>query len=456
MAKPRTLPYSDQYNAELLVRHHGKDMHWCEAWNSWLVWDERRWVIDETGQVMRWAKATVKGLGAKLAKMDGQANAGELLTHIKRSLSTHSLEAMVKSARSEPGIAVTPEMFDRDPWAFNVSNGSIDLKTGALRPHQREDLFTKMSPVAYKDTANCPLWLKFLGEIYDGDHELIQFIQKASGYTLTGSTREQVLFICHGAGCNGKSTQIRIMKELLGEYALKTNIRAFTEATSQRQPSSVEYYIAKLHNVRLAYASEGDEGAKFSEGLIKDATGGEPITGRHPYGRPFSFQPLFKLWFGTNHEPHISGTDHAIWRRARKIPYTINFEDRKDETLFDKLMEELPGILFWAIKGALLWQMEGLEPPKAVKDATAAYRRAMDVVGRFIDECCILEDYAKVDSTTLYKAYDKWCSDNGETALTQHKLAQRLKERGLRNDLERSSTGRIMWNGIGLTIGGTL
>jgi P4 family phage/plasmid primase-like protien len=449
---PIKLPWSDQSNAEILVQWYGQHMHCCDAWDCWLTWDRGRWKVDDTGRVMRFAKRTIKRLLGQLDTMKGEAEKKALLTHIKRSLSMHSLEAMVKSARSEPGIAVTPEMFDQDPWLFNVKNGTLDLRTGELRRHQRNDLLTKMSPVVYDEYAECPLWMKFLGEIYAGDQELITFIQKATGYTLTGITREQVLFICHGTGTNGKSTQIRVMSALMGEgqYALKTNLRAFTEATSQRQPTSIEYYIAKLHNVRLAYASEGEEGAKFSEGLIKDVTGGEPITGRHPYGRPFTFQPLFKLWFGTNHEPTISGTDPAIWRRPRKIPYTVNFEDRKDETLFDKLAQELPGILRWAVKGCLLWQINGLEPPKAVKDATTAYRRAMDIVGRFIEERCILAPYAKVESTTLYQAYVKWCDDNGETALSQRKLAGQLHERGLKNDTKNDVTRRIQWTGIDL------
>jgi putative DNA primase/helicase len=447
-----TIPWSDQKNAELLVKWYGRHMRYCEAWGCWLTWEQGRWKIDETGRVMRFAKQTIKRLLDHLDNIESEAERKALFTHIKRSLSMHSLDAMVKSARSEPGISVTPEMFDRDPWLFNVKNGTIDLRTGELRQHNRDDLLTKMSPVAYDAEADCPLWKKFLSEIYDGDEELIAFFQDAFGYTLTGITREQVLFICHGPGCNGKSTQIRVMKEIMGEgeYALKTNLKAFTEATSQRQPTSIEYYIAKLHNVRLAYASEGDEGAKFSEGLIKDVTGGEPITGRHPYGRPFTFQPLFKLWFGTNHEPIITGTDQAIWRRPRKIPYNVNFEDRKDDTLFEKLTQELPGILRWAVMGCLLWQEHGLKLARAVKDATDAYRQAMDVVGRFIAECCVLIPSTKVDSTALYQAYVKWCADNGETALSQRKLAAQLHERGLKNDSKNEVTRRIQWTGIGL------
>jgi putative DNA primase/helicase len=237
------------------------------------------------------------------------------------------------------------------------------------------------------------------------------------------------------------------------KYALRTNLKAFTESTAHHQPASVEYYIAKLHNIRFAYASEGEEGARLSEGLVKDVAGGADfITGRHPYGQPFSFQPRFKLWFGTNHVPVIRGTDPAIWRRVRKIPFTVSFEGREDPQLLDTLRQELPGILRWAVKGCLRWQRDGLEPPKAVEDATAAYRSAMDVVGRFIEECCTLADYAKVGSTALYQAYVKWCADNGEKDVTQQKLADRLKERGFRNDAVRSSTGRKMWSGIGLNV----
>lgn len=451
----RPTELSDQYNAEALVRAYGKNMRYCEDWKRWLVWDGKRWKIDNTGQVMRWAKRTIKRMAAHLLDMSAQDVITGLLAHIKKSFSLHSLKAMVELAQSEPGIPVTPDMFDCDPWLFNVQNGTLDLRTAELRPHHRDDLLMKISPVTYDETTECPRWEAFLQEIYAGDQDLIAFDQKATGYTLTGETREQVLFIPHGTGCNGKSTKLSLMRELMGEgeYALRTNMKAFTESTSQHAPASVEYYLAKLHNVRFAYASEGEEGARLSESLIKDVTGGvDFITGRHPYGQPFSFQPRFKLWLGTNHEPVIRGHDLAIWRRLRKIPFTISFEGRADETLFDKLRQELPGILRWTVKGCLMWQMSGMEPPKAVAEATAAYRRTMDVVGRFIDECCTVAGYPKVESTALYQGYTKWCDANGETALSQQKLAERLKERGFRNDEQRSATGRKMWTGLGLIV----
>jgi putative DNA primase/helicase len=452
---PQT-PYSDQYNAEAFVKAHGQNVRYCEDWDRWLIYDGKRWKIDNTGEVMRLAKHTIKTMAAQLVEIQGEAEVKAFLAHIKRSLSMRSLEAMVKCARSEPGIPVTPDAFDRDPWLFNVQNGTIDLRTGELYDHRREDLLMKVSPVPYLTDATCPLWEKTIHEIYAGDEELIRFDQKVSGYTLTGDTREQIVLICHGSGANGKSTKQSIIREIMGEgeYALRTNIKAFMESTAHHQPGSVEYYIAKLHNVRFAYASEGEEGARLSESLIKDVTGGvDHITGRHPYGSPFSFRPRFKLWLATNHEPVIRGTDPAIWRRTRKIPFTVSFEGREDKELFDKLRQELPGILRWAVKGCLLWQMHGLEPPKAVKDATVAYRRAMDVVGRFIEDCCTVAPYAKVESTLLYQAYVQWCTDNGEQALSQRKLAERLRERGLRNDGQRDSiTRRIMWEGIGLPI----
>jgi putative DNA primase/helicase len=446
-------PLSDQYNAEALVQVHGADLHYCERWNSWLIWDGTRWAIDEEGQVMRWAKDAVKQLAARVGDIQGEAEIIAFLKHMQRSLSRHSLEAMVTLAQSEVGIPVMPEAFDRDPWLFNVQNGTIDLRTAELRPHRREDLLMKLSPVAYDAAAECPQWEQFLGEIYAEDQDLIAFDQKATGYTLTGDTRERVLLICHGSGTNGKSTMLSLMRELMGEgeYALRTNLKAFTESTAHHQPASIEYYIAKLQHVRFAYAAEGEEGARLAEALIKDVTGGvDFITGRHPYGQPFSFRPRFKLWLGTNHEPVIRGTDPAIWRRTRKIPFTVSFEGREDPQLFDKLRQELPGILRWAVKGCLRWQQEGLQPPQAVQDATAAYRRAMDVVGRFLEECCTLATHAKVESTMLYKAYVKWCEDNGETALSQRKLAERLLERGLRNDTKDSVTRRVHWAGIGL------
>jgi putative DNA primase/helicase len=249
------------------VHWYGADLRHCERWKCWLIWDGKRWVIDEEGQVMRSAKDTIKRLAARILEIHGEAEEKAFLAHIKKSLSLRSLEAMVRSAQSEPGIPVIPEAFDRDPWLFNVQNGTLNLRTGALQPHHREDLLMKISPVAYDETAACPTWEKFLRDIYAGDHELIAFDQKATGYALTGDTREQAFFLCHGAGSNGKTTKLSIMRELMGEgeYALRTNLKAFTESKAGQQSTSAEYYIAKLHNVRFAYASEGEEGAKLSE-----------------------------------------------------------------------------------------------------------------------------------------------------------------------------------------------
>jgi putative DNA primase/helicase len=444
--------FSELGNAKRFVVQHHEDVRHCEAW-GWLVWDGQRWMRDELGLVVERAKATVRGIYTEAGEAPDPKQREALAKHALRSESHRQIKAMLDLAASDPRIRIKAEAFDADPWLFNVQNGTLDLRTGECRSHRREDLITKVAPVAYDPDAMCPRWKAFVQEIYQGDQDLIRFDQKATGYSLTGETRERVLLICHGSGTNGKSTKLSIMRELMGEgeYALRTNLKAFTESTTHHQSASIEYYIAKLNHVRFAYASESEEGVRLSEALIKDVTGGvDFITGRLPYGQPFSFRPQFKLWLGTNHEPVIRGTDPAIWRRTRKIPFNVSFEDREDKGLFDKLREELPGILCWAVKGCLLWQMQGLEPPKAVQDATAAYRRSMDVVGRFIEECCTLADFAKVESTALYKAYAKWCEDNGETALTQQKLADRLKERGLRNDEMRSAKGRRIWSGIGL------
>ena len=214
---------------------------------------------------------------------------------------------MVKSAQSEPGIPVTPAAFDRDPWLLNVENGTLNLRTADLRPHRREDLLMKICPVAYDDAAECPTWETFHWEIFAGDQDLMRFDQQATGHTLTGDTRERVVLICHGPGTNGKSTKLSIMREILGEgeYALRTNLKAFTESTAHHQPASVEYYIAKLNNVRFAYASEGEEGAKLSEALIKDVLVAS-IHHRTPsVWTTLQLRPRFKLWLGTNHAPVI-------------------------------------------------------------------------------------------------------------------------------------------------------
>jgi putative DNA primase/helicase len=364
--------------------------------------------------------------------------------HITRSESHSRIMDMIGLAKSEPEIPVRPQQLDADPWVLNLANGTLDLRTGQLREHRREDLITKLAPVAYDPAAPCPRWEAFLSRIFAGDAELIRFVQKAVGYSLTGSTQEQCFFILYGAGANGKSTLIQTISALLKDYAKQTP----TETLLVQRRDGVRNDLARLQGARFVYASEAEGGRKLAEALIKQLTGGDTITARYLYQEHFEFLPAFKIWLAVNHKPGVQGTDHAIWRRMRLLPFTITIpEAEQDKRLTEKLQAELPGILRWAVEGCLLWQQEGLEPPLAVKRATGDYRAEMDVIAAFLQDCCVVGPERRVLAGDLYAEYTSWCRQMGETPVSQKALASALRERGCTPG--RQSSERF-WCGIGL------
>jgi putative DNA primase/helicase len=356
---------------------------------------------------------------------------------------------MVKLAESEPGIPVTPAQLDADPWVLNVLNGVLDLCTGKLREHRRDDLLTKLAPVAYDAAAVCPTWEAFLSRVLAGDVELIRFAQKALGYSLTGSTQEQCLFMLYGTGANGKSTFIQTISVLLGDYAQQTP----TETLLVKTGGTVNNDVARLQGARWVAAVEAEHGKRLAEVQVKQVTGGDTITARFLYGEYFEYQPAFKLWLAVNHKPVVQGTDHAIWRRIRLLPFAVTIPDaEQDKRLTEKLRAELPGILRWAVEGCLAWLQEGLEPPSVVKRATGDYRAEMDVITAFLQDCCVVEPQREVSTSELYKEYVDWCTQMGESAISKKALSAVLKERGCTQG--RRSSERL-WCGIALRGGET-
>jgi putative DNA primase/helicase len=267
------------------------------------------------------------------------------------------------------------------------------------------------------------------------------------GYSLTGDTREQVLFLLHGSGANGKSTFLEVIQALLGEYALQTP----AETLVQKQGEGIPNDVARLKGARFVAASETEEGKRLAEGMVKKMTGGDVLTARFLHQEYFEFKPEFKLFLATNHKPLIRGTDHAIWRRIRLIPFQVQIPDaEKDKALPEKLKAERSGILTWALEGCRSWQQEGLSTPAEVLQATEAYRDEMDILKDFLESCCIEKAEAEAKVSDLYAAYVAWCEANGERPLTQRAFGMKLSERGLGQ--RRTKVARY-WVGIGLVEG---
>jgi putative DNA primase/helicase len=465
--KEPPLPYSDYTNALAFVRDHGQVLRYCYAWKSWLVWTGTHWQRDEIGQVHQLAKQTVKRLARQAEGLD-DAEAKALLAHIKKSLSKSSLDAMVRTAQDEPGIPIKPDTVDVDPWVLNCLNGTLDLRTGTLRPQQQTDLLTKCLTIPYESQAPAPTWKAFLWRIMGGSQgddspdmspgelearhtadscarTLVDFLQQAIGYTLTGSTREQCLFLLQGLTKTGKSTLLATLRKLLGPYAQQADMESFMH----KDRPEVRNDLADLAGSRFVCALEGQQGRRLAESLVKQMTGGADLMkARFLFQEHFTFKPQFKIFLGTNHLPVITDTDSAIWERIHRVPFTVQIPpEERDKMLEERLQGELAGILAWAVQGCLAWQrLGGLRVPAAVQASNAAYRQEMDNVGRFLDACCLVDPSVRVKMGELYSAYKTWCESIGETAVSLTVMGKRLDEKGVE---KRSSN--IVWRiGLGL------
>jgi putative DNA primase/helicase len=428
---------SDLGNAEMLAAVHGDHFRFVPARRVWLVWQNGRWREDETGEIMRAAKATVRDRQTQAARIDDDDKRKREGQWALISQADPRLRAMVSVASTEPGIVLAADELDTDSYLLSCGNGVIDLRTGKLRAADPADLISLGTEVVFDADATCPRWLKFLREVFDGNQETITFIRRACGYTLSGDTREQVLFVLHGGGWNGKSVFIATMRQIVGNFAAVTPFDTFARVRER----GIRNDLARLHRSRLVVASESGEGRKLDEATVKLVTGGDMIPCRFLHQEFFEYLPGFKIFLVTNHRPRVEGDDEAIWRRLRLVPFNVSFKGREDDQLADKLRGELPGILNWAIQGYLEWQEHGLGTAPAVEEATREYREDEDVFGAFLAEHCREEKDAQVAAADLRNAYEAFCKDLGERPLTSSALGKRLARRGIK--VERPGGKRI-------------
>ena len=420
-------PYTDLGNARRLVADHGHDLRYAPQWGSWLIWHNTRWQEDITGETNRRAKAVVDGMITQQATITNDNERKALHKHWQRSQAASRLDAMIHVATTEPGIPIRIDQLDADPWLLNTSSGALDLRTCAITGSDRRHLVTKLAPTTIDPDAQCPTWEWFLNWAMQGDTELVEFLRRAVGYSLTGTVGEQCLFFLHGGGANGKSTFLSVIQHLLGDYAFAAEADLLLASNHERHSTG----IADLHGRRIVVVQETDEGRRLDEALVKRLTGGDLITARRMRQDNFQFTPTHKLWMAANHRPTVRGTDHAIWRRIRMIPFTNSIDEKdQDHTLIDRLLAELPGITQWALAGCNAWQTAGLRPPAAVLQATLDYRTEQDHIGRFVDECCTLAEGLTVSARDLRNAYETWCNEAGERPWSEKAMAPHLVDRG--------------------------
>lgn len=425
--------YTDLGNATYMAQRHGQDIKYVPTWGVWLVWDGTRWAKDETGYILELAKDTILSMWTEAGSVKPERRA-DYVKHVLKSESANALHSMLALVQTMPEIAAHYEALDADDMLFNCQNGTLDLRTGKLRLHNRADLITKIAPVAYNSTATAPKWGEFLDTIMCGDADLVQFLQEAIGVSLSGDTSDEVFIVLHGAqGANGKSTFLEGVRALLGEYGQSAPVSTFIRSKN----SGINNDIARLIGVRFCSASETEEGQHLADSLIKQLTGGDTMSARFLHHEFFDFKPKATLFLATNHRPQVRNGDNGLWRRMRLVPFRHSFEKAEGgptdkSIILEGFKQEMSGILNWALAGWMSRQARGrICFPDSMRVATDDYRRSMDMIGLFLEECTVRHPQAKVAAKELYLAYKAWCDANGEqrardNALFSEHLIQQL------------------------------
>lgn len=410
----RYYTYDDTGNALRFRDANAGLIHYNHVDGCWIYWDGVRWASDENGEIKRRADKMLADMAKDLKEMQDDPAYNAYKKHLSRSRSHRGKEGFIAEARHLEGVPVLPSEMDRAGNAFNVRNCLISLKTGKTAEHDKKYIISKLAPVTYDENAKCPRWDRFIEEITCGDKSLQLYLQRMIGYCMTAYTKEQCMFFLYGNGSNGKSVFVDTIAYMLGEYAASCQ----PETVMMRdRNNTARGDLARLKGARMVVTSEPNDGCRLDEGIVKQMTGGteNKLTARFLYGREFEFSPEFKIVMSTNYKPVIKGTDNGIWRRVRLIPFTAEFtKENRDPQLTEKLRRELPGILNWAIAGAVGWCKEGLPPCAIIDEAGQEYRSEMDRVQQFLDDCTTRSESSSTQASTLYKCYKAWCSEQGD------------------------------------------
>jgi putative DNA primase/helicase len=448
LVEPKTFALTDLGLAERLVAEYGQDLRYVPG-QGWHAWTGVRWRRDNNGEVMRRMKLTVRGIANEAAQTEEVDARKKLLEFARRSESEARQRAAVTLATFDAELVAEPEALDANDFLLNVANGTLDLRTGELRDHDRGDLITKVAPINFAPGAHDPLWDSFLERVTGGDPEFAEFLARAVGYSLTGDTGEEVLFFAHGPTATGKSSFLEATKAVLGDYAKTSDFETFL---ARRGGGGIRNDIARLAGSRFVVSVEVEEGKRFAEGLVKMITGGDSISARYLYREAFEFRPRFKLWLAANVRPKVSAADGAMWRRVRELPFVNVIPEAEQDPDVKRRLRADPdvhaAVLAWAVQGCLRWQAEGLGTPAAVVAATADYRGQMDVLGAFIVDCCVVHENAKTSAAALYAVYTEWLDGSGErNGMTKIDFGRQLGARGYAPG---KLAGDRAWLGIGL------
>ena len=430
---------TDTGNAHRLYDKFGNILKYSYNRKKWFFWTGKVWNVDESGEVKKLADDICEDLKREAWNIQDEDLQEAALKFAKRTASSSAKEAMIKECQHLFDIPASPDDFDAYNDFLNCQNGIVNLRNGELMPHDSRLMLSKITNCEYDASKAKPKrWLQFLDEITNGDKELIEYIHKCVGYSISGSNREQCAYFLYGMGNNGKSTFLDTIADMLGDYA--SNAQPDTLMLQSRVGSlggGANSDIARLKSARFVTCEEPTEGVRLNEGLLKQLTGGSKVTCRFLYGDEFEYTPEFKIWVATNHKPVIRGTDIGIWRRIKLIPFEVNIpKDKVDKNLKYKLRQEFPQILAWAVEGCMKWQKSGIDEPQVVIDAVKDYKQEMDLIASFVEQCITI-DYdsdAKMPAAELFSVYRAWAKSNNEWEMTAKKfgmeVVKKLPERG--------------------------
>lgn len=442
------IPHTDLGNAQRFFNAWGSGIRYITESKIWIYWNGQVWErLEGDGRIYQLAHRTARGISEGLAQIENDDERKAVRKWGGISEGAGRIDAMVRTAR--PYLEIPAGSLDTHNNLLCVNNGIVNLKTGTLEPQNRTHYITKLIPIDYEPGAAAPHWQRFLHTIFEGDTELINWIQRVMGYTLTGSTDERCLFFLYGVGKNGKSIFFEVLRMLLMDHLRVTSIEALlqTEQTGGATP-----YVADLQGARCAMASEMPQGKRFNESLLKTLTGGDTLTARRLFGQPFSFRPTHTLWVSGNYLPRVQSDDPAIWERVRIIPFkNVIKNPRPASELLGEFQTELPGILAWVIEGSRLWYLEGRLPVNpTVANATNEYKGQEDIYALFLSECCTLKQSAQTLRDAVYRAFQLWGSREGDKKTTESITARQLTEKLKRKGVELGGSGRMYYIGLGL------
>jgi len=441
----------DKQNGELFARYYRGQFLYVWQLDQWFRWNNIIWEECTGGEIEAAAKQVSTVIANKaleaLKSGDESGNSRRLFSHALKAQNNQQIKSMIALARSESGMSEkNVDRLNNDTHLLGVKNGVVDLKTGSLICPEPTMLMTKQCNASYFPDAECPQWLKFLNEVFQGKQELIDSIQRLLGYTFTGSVTEEIMVICYGFGANGKSVMSNVIQHVVGNYG-KTGSPSLLKSRRD-DDSSPRSDIAGLAGYRYISLNEMQSGDRLDEQVVKLLAGREAISARALYKDHMTYKPSGKVWLKTNHKPVVKEDDDGIWRRLVVIPFDRKFaEGERDPNLEEKLIQEADGILDWIIQGAVNWYQDGLSICPTIKQESAEYRTESDLLGHFLEERVKFDNAARSIQTDVYFFYQNWCRTNGTNPLSKIRLTQKLKERGVR---QLASNGKRYYLGIEL------